>query len=54
MTLAVEFFNQESFIIPILGLIGGLGIAITGALSGIVVKKYLPRITNNSFKDLMG
>ena len=43
MTLAVEFFNQESFIIPILGLIGGLGIAITGALSGIVVKKYLPR-----------
>ena len=39
--ISIEFWHQSFSNIQIIGILGGLGIGISGALSGIVVKKYL-------------
>jgi drug/metabolite transporter (DMT)-like permease len=39
--ISIEFWSASYDNIKLLGIIGGIGIAISGALSGVVVKKYL-------------
>lgn len=40
--ISIELWNMQNSVLPLIGIIAGLGVALTGALSGIVVKKYLP------------
>ncbi len=39
--ISIEYWNQSFSNIQIIGILGGFGIAISGALSGVIVKKYL-------------
>ncbi|MDR0484094.1 MAG: DMT family transporter [Alphaproteobacteria bacterium] len=41
--ISIQLWDMEHSGFALIGILGGLGIAITGALSGIVVKKYLPQ-----------
>lgn len=40
--ISIELWNMQNSTFSIAGIVAGLGVALTGALSGIVVKKYLP------------
>lgn len=40
--ISIEIWNVQNSVFPIIGIVAGLGVALTGALSGVVVKKYLP------------
>ncbi|MDR2007777.1 MAG: DMT family transporter [Alphaproteobacteria bacterium] len=40
--ISIQIWDLSHSGFALIGILGGLGIAITGALSGIVVKKYLP------------
>jgi len=39
--ISIEFWHQSFSNFQLIGITGGLGISISGALSGIIVKKYL-------------
>ncbi|MCL2567661.1 MAG: DMT family transporter [Alphaproteobacteria bacterium] len=40
--ISIQIWDLEHSGFAVIGLLGGFGVAITGAFSGIVVKKYLP------------
>ncbi len=40
--ISIEIWSFSSNPLPLIGLLAGLGISITNALSGLVVKKYMP------------
>ena len=40
--ISIELWNMQNNTLSVIGILAGLGVALTGALSGVVVKKYLP------------
>ncbi len=41
--ISIELWSIQNASFPIIGILAGLSVALTGAFSGIVVKKYLPK-----------